>query len=68
MMDAGRWKLKKFENKHEFHELKIEIPNGMTRLCKRISENFVSSSSRYNFCIIAGAITQKPLEVTVVVD
>ena len=25
-------------------------------------------SSRYNFCIIAGAITQKPLEVTVVVD
>ena len=32
MMDAGRWKLKEFENKHEFHELKIEIPNGMTKL------------------------------------
>ena len=32
MMDAGRWKLKKFENKDEFHELKIGIPNGMTKL------------------------------------
>ena len=39
-----------------------------TKFFLEIFNNLLLLSSRYNFCIIAGAITQKPLEVTVVVD
>jgi hypothetical protein len=39
-MGAGRWKLKEFENKHEFHKLaqiKFEIPLGMTKLRTKLN-------------------------------